>query len=188
MNDLNTPKDIELCAIVAMAENRVIGGDNKLLWHIPADLKHFKRTTMGCPLIMGRKTFQSLPGVLPGRPHIVISRSGAPDTAQSDMVHYKRSIEDAIAHGTDIANQTDVNRVFITGGGEIYRQTLPHVHRLHLTIVHKAYEGDTVFPEINWNEWDVTQKDEFEAEQTDKGMRPAFTIYEMAQKQLTYNK
>ena len=158
-----------LSAIVAMAENRVIGGNNKLLWHLPEDLKHFKRTTMNKPMIMGRKSFESLPGVLPGRPHIVISRSAPQSSA--DNVHYVSSIEAAIA----LASGMNEEEIFICGGGEIYKQALPECDRLYLTIVHQDYKGDTQFPKINWDEWDVS--DTAEHEEDEAKDLPAFTIF-----------
>jgi len=158
-----------LSAIVAMAENRVIGKDNTLIWHLPADLKHFKATTMGKPLIMGRKSFESLPGMLPGRPHIVISRSQIL-AHESENFYGVQSITDAI----DLASTINQDEIFITGGGEIYKQTLDMLDKLYLTIVHKDYEGDTYFPKINWDNWDITDTVEHEAEEEKDN--PAFTI------------
>ena len=159
-----------LSAIVAMAENRIIGGDNKLLWHLPEDLKHFKTTTIGKPMIMGRKSFESLPGILPGRPHIVISRSMIL-AHDSDQFHGVTSIDDAI----ELAGTFDADEILICGGGEIYKQTLPDVQRLYLTIVHQDYEGDTKFPKLNWDEWEIINTVEHD-ENEDKN-RPAFTIF-----------
>jgi dihydrofolate reductase len=158
-----------LSAIVAMAENRAIGKDNKLLWHIPEDLKHFKNTTMGKPMIMGRKSFESLPGMLPGRPHIVISRSMVL-AHESDQFHGVQSIKDAI----ELASTLNQEEIFITGGGEIYKQTLGMLDRLYLTIVHHEYDGDTFFPAIDWDQWTISDTIEHEADENNN--RPAFTI------------
>lgn len=167
---------VKLCAIVAMAQNNVIGANNQLLWHISEDLKHFKRVTMGKPLIMGRKTFESLPGVLPGRPHIVISRRGKSlESTANNQVMYVPTIEHAIDIASTVAMNNGQDEVFIAGGGEIYRQALPDVARLYLTIVHQDFEGDTVFPEIDWEKWNIIKKTEYEA----KGSDPAYTIYVM---------
>lgn len=170
-------EDVKLCAIVAMAKNRIIGGDNKLLWHLPEDLKHFKRTTMGKPLIMGRKTFESLPSILPGRPHIVISRSTPTQNTNPDallpVLYYVKSIKEGISLAKKLAGENGQDEIFITGGGEIYKQTLPNIERLYLTIVHQDFEGDTVFPEIKWEDWQITSKTEYAV--TDK--HPAFVIY-----------
>ncbi len=161
---------IKLSSIVAMAQNYVIGKDNKLLWHIPEDFKHFKRTTMGRPLIMGRKTFESLPaGPLPGRPHVIISRSGAPAqtstlpaktegsqaAAPSPELHYVKSLAEGIAAGKGIAQRLGVDEAFIVGGGEIYSQTIDLIDRLYLTLIHQDFEGDTNFPAFDWDKWEI---------------------------------
>ena len=168
---------ITLCAIVAMAENRAIGKGNKLLWHISEDLKHFKRATMGKPLIMGRKTFESLPGILPGRSHVVISRSGALSYASQthDDVHHVVSIEDSIQLAKNIAQDSGQKEVFITGGGEIYRQAMAMIDRLYLTLVHQNYDGDTFFPEIDWEDWIVQTEKRYDGS-------PSFTVYVMDRK------
>lgn len=166
---------IKLCAIVAMSENRVIGKDNRLIWHLPADLKHFKDKTMGKPLVMGRKSFNSLPGILPGRPHVVVSRSDpGPEMLGHDNVYCVNDIEKAINKACVLAHEKRQSEVFITGGGEIYKQTLPVIERLYLTIVHADYEGDTFFPKLEWEEWKITDTQEYEAESAKN--RPSFTI------------
>lgn len=165
---------IKLSAIVAMAENRIIGRDNTLIWHLPDDLKHFKKTTMGKPMIMGRKSFESLPGILPGRPHIIVTRKPADDTPD-ESVYYAASVEAAITKARALAEKEGLNEIFITGGGEIYKQTLPLVDRLYLTLVHQDYEGDTSFPKINWDDWDIADTEEFEEDEAKD--RPAFTIF-----------
>ncbi len=166
--------EIKLCAIVAMAENRVIGRDNALIWHLPEDLKHFKRTTMGAPMIMGRKSFESLPGILPGRPHIVISRQADAFNRTDEGVYGADSLEVAIEQAKVLADESGLDQIFITGGGEIYKQSLPLVGRLYLTIVHHDYEGDTSFPVLKWDEWDIIDSEEFEEDE--EKQRPAFTI------------
>lgn len=140
--------------IVATAENNIIGGDNKLLWHISEDLKRFKSITMGKTLVMGRKTFESLPGVLPGRKHIVITRDKEfnPQHEQVEVIH---SIDEIINKYRD--NSVEV---LIIGGGEIYKQLLPYADKLYLTKVFKSFEGDTLFPEVNEMDWFV----DFESE------------------------
>lgn len=168
-------KKIKISVIVAMAENRVIGKNNTLIWHLPDDLKHFKATTMGKPLIMGRKSFQSLPGVLPGRPHIVVSRSApTPEMLGHDNVYGAETLEDAITKATELAHNADQDEIFITGGGQIYEQTLPMVERLYITIVHADYEGDTRFPKLEWEDWEIV--DAVEHDPDVKNDRPSFTI------------
>lgn len=145
-------KSFTVSAIVAMAQNHVIGKDNALIWHIPEDLQHFKRLTMGKPMIMGRKCFESLPGILPGRAHIVISRhpvAAKSDAEKQSQVHYADSVPAAIETAKMLAAQDGQNEAFIIGGGEIYRQTLPIIDRLYITHIHRDYEGDTIFPIID---------------------------------------
>lgn len=170
---------IKLSSIVAMAKNNVIGKDNTLLWHIPEDFKHFKRTTMGRPMIMGRKTFESLPGALKGRHHIVITRT--PDVFESsEYIHYRGSIEDALTLGREIAEKEEQDEIFFIGGGQIYKETMPILDRLYLTLIERDYEGDTVFPDVNFDEWTIFDQ-QIIAEDAAKN-RPSCTIYSMERK------
>lgn len=135
---------------VAVAENNIIGGDNKLLWHISEDLKRFKTNTMNSTIIMGRKTFESLPKVLPGRTHIVITKD--PNfKVDSDMVKIYHNIDDVI---NEYENSDE--EAFVIGGGQIYNLLFPHCKKLLLTKVKQSFKGDTYFPEINFNEWTIT--------------------------------
>ena len=157
--------EIKISAIVAAAENNAIGRGNDLLWHIPADFKHFKKVTMSKPIIMGRKTFESLPGVLPGRVHIVVSRSGF---SHGDVLTVV-SLEEGIARAKGLALDGGQDEVFIIGGAQIYEQALLLVDRLYLTRVHQEYEGDAFFPALNMNEWRLVSEEPHEGD-------PAFTI------------
>lgn len=140
-----------IAAIAAMSRNRVIGKDNGMPWHIPEEFKYFKRTTMGKPIIMGRKSFDALGGKpLPGRPHIIISRE--PSSVQGDVTAVS-TIEEAIAKGREYAKRDGVNEVFIVGGAQIYKLAMPMLERLYLTIIDYDYDGDTLFPEINPSLW-----------------------------------
>ena len=131
--------------IVAIAENYAIGKNNDLLWHIPEDLRRFKKLTTGHTIVMGKKTYESLPRKpLPDRVNIVISDNPDDHFDQCTMAY---SIEDAI----EILNPADEN--FIIGGASIYRQFLPIADRLYITWVHKSFEGDVFFPEIDFSEW-----------------------------------
>jgi dihydrofolate reductase len=131
--------------IVAIAENNGIGKDNKLLWHIPADLKRFKKITTGHTVIMGRNTFYSLPGgPLKNRRNIVITDNPADCFEGCEIVF---SVEEAI----DRCDEHQEN--FVIGGASVYRQFLPHANKLYLTLVNKSFEADTFFPEINRDEW-----------------------------------
>lgn len=134
--------------IVARAANGAIGKDNRLLWHLPADLQHFKRLTMGHPLIMGRKTFESLPGILPGRPHWVLTRRGLGTTAET-----VRTFSDIDA----VLAEPGVDEAFVIGGGTIYRELLPYTDTLYLTAVEYTPEADTFFPDLNPAEWELVE-------------------------------
>lgn len=144
--------------VAAMAENRVIGKNGDIPWHYPEDLKHFKELTMDHPVVMGRKTYFSLPEdyrPLPGRKNIVLTHS-KPDVP--DEVSVANSFEEA----WNIAEETGKDRVFIIGGASIYEQTLDEADKMILTHVHKEYEGDTYFPEWNEDDWEEVERDDRE--------------------------
>lgn len=135
--------------IAAQSTNRIIGINNNLPWDIPEDLNYFKEKTRGKIIIMGRKTFESLPKMLPKRFHIVISRNPAPSTTQNqDMVVWVNSIEQALATAKNLIPQWP-EEVFIIGGGEIYTQSLAFTDRIYLTQIHKEFNGDAYFPEFD---------------------------------------
>lgn len=136
---------MRLSQISAMSKNRVIGINNQLPWHLPEDLQFFKDKTKGKIMIMGRKTFDSLPKPLPGRFHIVISRQKLEST--NPLVHYVENFLAAFQLAKSLQG-TWPEEVFIVGGGEIYRQTLPFADTLYLTIIEKDFEGDAYFPEL----------------------------------------
>ena len=129
-------------AIDAIGKNRELGKSNNLLWRIPHDLARFKRITMGHPIIMGRKTFESIGKPLPGRPNIIITRDKSFEAEGCLVTH---SIEDAL----DEAKELDDDEVFIIGGGEIYKQALPQTDKLYLTLIHDEKEGDVFFPDYS---------------------------------------
>lgn len=139
--------------IVAVAKGGVIGGDNSLLWHIPEDLKRFKAITTGHPVIMGRKTWESLGRPLPGRHNVVITRDMSYAADGATVVH---SLDEAVS----LFPQKE--EVFIIGGGEIYRQAMPLADRLYITYVCAEYEGDTVFPEVDEACWEVVLRERHE--------------------------
>ncbi|MBS5951527.1 MAG: dihydrofolate reductase [Clostridium sp.] len=143
-----------LSIIVAKASNDVIGGDNKLLWHISEDLKRFKSITSGNTIIMGRKTFESLPKVLPNRHHIVITRDKNFKVDSPD-VEVINDIDSIIAR---FENSTE--EAFVIGGGEIYKALLPNTKKLYLTRIYKDFHGDTKFPSIDLNHWITDYKSE----------------------------
>ena len=147
---------MEKCIIVAIADNNAIGKDNALLWHISEDLKFFKRTTSGCPVIMGRRTFESIGRPLPKRTNIVISRGfEAPEGV--DVVS---SLESAYLAASAAVSEGE-GRCFIIGGGQIYAQAMQDADRLIVTHVHTVIEGaDTFFPQIDPAVWQVEETSE----------------------------
>ncbi len=142
--------------ISAMARNRVIGHENRLPWHLPADLQHFKAVTMGKPMVMGRKTWESLPGLLPGRPHIVVSRNWDYRAEGAKVVH---SLEEAI----EAAGQVD--ELMIVGGANLYAQALSLARRMYLTLIDVEVEGDAWFPAFDMDEWRETAREGHQADQ-----------------------
>ena len=140
--------------ICAIARNNVIGANNSLIWHIPSDLKRFKKITSGHTIIMGRKTFEALPGVLPKRKHIIITRDKS-YKVDNENVEIFHSVDDVLKQFKNSSEE-----VFIIGGGQIYKQFLPYADKLYLTILEKEFEGDTYFPEVNKHEWITEEKSE----------------------------
>lgn len=136
-----------LSLVAAMAKNRTIGNNNKLIWHLPEDLEFFKTTTKNKVMIMGRKTFDSLPKVLPNRFHIVISRS-TPASAQ-ERVQFVTSVDESIATSQQLIKAGWPDEVCVIGGAEIYKLFVPLANKIILTEINKDYEGDTHFPEFD---------------------------------------
>jgi len=142
--------------IAAMAENRAIGINNSMPWHLPADLRHFKALTVGKPIIMGRKTWESLPGLLPDRPHIVVTRKPNYQAKGCQVVH---SIDEALAAAGDVPE------VMIVGGAAFYAAMLPQADRLYLTQVETTVEGDAFFPDYNTAEWQLITQEQHAADE-----------------------
>lgn len=140
-----------LSFVVAMARNGVIGRDNQLPWRLPADLRHFKAITMDKPVVMGRKTFDSIGRPLPGRANIVVTRDPAYRAEGCRVVH---SIEAALAAAGDAAE------VMIIGGADFYRQLLPRADRIYLTFIDAEFEGDTWFPELDPARWQERSRED----------------------------
>lgn len=144
--------------IVAAAENNAIGKNNQLLWHLPNDLKFFKNTTWGMPVIMGRKTFESVNKPLPGRFNIVITRQ---QDWKADGVITAADLNEAIAK----AAETNCKEAFVIGGGEIYKQSMDLAHIIYLTRVHAVIEdADTFFPAMDESKWEQVSIEEFEGD------------------------
>jgi dihydrofolate reductase len=155
---------MKLSMIWAMSRNGVIGRNNTLPWHLPRDMKHFMTTTRGHPLIMGRRTFESMDRrPLPGRANIVVS-SNADYAAPGAVV--VTSLEAALAEAEQRCREAGVDEAFITGGAELYRLGLEVADRLYVTEVAAQLEGDTFFPEIDWSRWRRVSSESFAADET----------------------
>jgi dihydrofolate reductase len=141
---------LPLVIVVAIAENGVIGKDNGLSWNLPSDMKRFRRITMGKPMIMGRKTFESIGRKLPGRETVVVTRDRSFGFAG---VHVTHSLDEAVAKAQGLAAQMGAEEIIVAGGAEIYRALLPLASRIDLTRVHAMIEGDVAFPELDPAEW-----------------------------------
>jgi len=150
---------MKIALIAAMAKNRVIGSENQLPWHLPADLKHFKSITMGKPIIMGRKTFESIGKALPGRQNIVITRDVNFMAEHVEIVH---SFEEAL----NVAHLAD--EVMIIGGSSIYQLALPKAHFLYLTLIHHQIDGDAFFPEIDIKEWEQISRQDYSKDEKNR--------------------
>ncbi len=143
--------------IVAAAENNAIGKNNQLLWHLPNDLKFFKNTTWGMPVIMGRKTFEAVNKPLAGRFNIVITR-------QKDWSAEGVNVAADLADALKKAAETNCKEAFIIGGGEIYKQGIEIAGKIYITRVHASLAGDTFFPVIDENKWKLTSSQDFTAD------------------------
>lgn len=142
---------MKIAMIAAMAKNRVIGKDNQMPWHLPADLRHFKQVTMGKPVIMGRKTYESIGKALPGRLNIVITRNASYDLQDAVVVSSVDAARDVVK-----AQQPSATEIMIIGGGKVYEQLLDEADKLYLTFIDLDVEGDTQFPDYqakgSWQE------------------------------------
>lgn len=156
---------MKISMIAAMTVNRVIGKDNKMPWHLPEDLKHFKVTTMGKPIVMGRKTFESIGRPLPDRHNIVITRQ---KNFFAEGVTRVSSFEEAKSAAGD------ADEIAIIGGGQLYEQILPIADKLYLTLINIDVEGDTYFPEWNDGSW---QQERCETGTSSDGIEYSFINY-----------
>lgn len=152
---------MRVAMIVAQAQNRVIGRDNKLPWYLPGDLKYFKQATLGKPIVMGRKTFDSIGKPLPGRLNIVITRD---QSYQPDGVKVVHSLQEAIELAESQALIDGAEELMIIGGEQIYAQALPLAERLYITQVHADVEGDAHFPVFEPADWQELGREDFSAE------------------------
>ena len=161
MTDTREP---EIVLIYARAANGAIGNEGKLPWHLPADLKRFKALTMGKPMIMGRKTFDSLPGVLPGRRHIVL-------TQREDWASMGGEVATTPQEALTLARSSDPEEISIVGGAAIYDVFMPLAHRVEVTEIHRDYPGDTFMKPLG-PEWEIAAREDYPA----KDERPAFSF------------
>jgi len=162
--------------MVAMAQNRIIGRNNKLPWYLPEDLKYFRQVTMGKPIIMGRKTFESIGKPLPGRTNIVVTRN--PNWKQAGVIATD-TLQMAFSRGESAAELNGGNEVVVIGGGQLYQEALTLVDRMYITKVHAEVKGDAWFPEIDKSLWHEVARKDFQA--TDPNPYAySFVIYEKA--------
>ncbi len=152
---------LPLCMIAALAENRVIGRDNQLPWHLPADLRHFKALTLGKPVIMGRKTWDSLGRPLPGRLNLVVSRQAGLQLPGAEVF---ADLTAALARAEQWAREQAADELMLIGGAQLYQQALPLAQRLYLTRVALQPEGDAFFPDVPLADWQCLVEEVHEAE------------------------
>jgi len=146
---------MRISAIFAMSENHVIGDQNKLPWHLPADLRYFKNMTSGKPVVMGRKTFQSIGRPLPNRRNIVMTHDKNFQAPGCEVLH---SVDETLS------TLKDCEEVFIIGGAQLFTEFFPRVERLYLTLIHKVVYGDTHFPEFEESEWQEVSREDHKAD------------------------
>ena len=143
---------VNVALIAAKSENGVIGKDGDMPWHLSEDLKFFKRTTLGKPVVMGRKTYESIGKPLPGRPNLVVTRNA---DWRADGVQVFGSLEAAL----NIAKKLEPEEIIIGGGAQIYELALPYTDRMYLTQIHQSFEGDTFFPNFDTNDWQEVSRE-----------------------------
>ena len=147
---------MKITLIVAMARDRVIGKDNQMPWHLPADLQHFKRLTMGKPMIMGRATYESIGRPLPGRHNIVVTRDKSLEIEGCTVVNGLDAAIEAVG---------DEPEVMVIGGQKLFEQYMPKADRLELTIIDARVDGDTYFPEYSMQQWEEVSREEHDADE-----------------------
>lgn len=151
-------ESLEIVLVAAMDEQRVIGYEGRLPWHLPADLRHFKQVTMGHPIAMGRRTYESIGHPLPGRHNIVL-------THNEDYPAPGCEVVSGIEEATEAAEKQDGTAMMIIGGESLYRQMLPRAERMELTIVYGSHRGDTYFPDFDGTQWELVEHRFYEQDQ-----------------------
>lgn len=157
----NTGQKVVISLIVAADENNVIGHNNHLPWHLPADMKYFKNKTWGSPVVMGRKTFESLGKPLPGRTNIVITRNA---TWAFEKVQVAHSLAEAIAKG----QATGAAEIFVIGGAELFQMVMQQADRIYLTRIHHHFEGDAFFPPMATGNWHLVKQHSYEPDEKNR--------------------
>lgn len=165
---------MRLSAIVAVTENGVIGQDNDLPWHLPADLRYFKRVTLGKPVIMGRKTWESLDRPLPGRLNIVVSRQKG---FRAEGAEVYDNLADAVERARARAGENGVDEVMVVGGAGLYAEAMPLLDRFYLTRIHTELKGDTRLTGFEPDEWRLVEEN-FHASDTENCYACSFLVYE----------
>ncbi|GAB5430091.1 MAG: dihydrofolate reductase [Devosia indica] len=160
--------------IAAVARNNVIGANQSMPWRIPSDFDWFKQTTMGKPMVMGRKQFETFPKPLPGRPHIVVTRQ---HDYRPEGVLVRHSLQEALAAARRLAEASDQNEIMVIGGGDIYAQAMPLADRLYISHVDLAPDGDVHFPPIDPGEWRVVDEPDMPRSERDPATY-AIRVYE----------
>jgi dihydrofolate reductase len=147
---------VRICFVVAVAENGAIGSGGGLPWRLPTDLKRFRKLTLGKPVVMGRKTYDSIGKPLDGRDNIVLTRRRA---FKPDGVHVVRTVAEALSLGEALAAQRGARELMVIGGAEVFRAALPSADRMYLTLVHAAPPADTFFPQLQADAWRQTARE-----------------------------
>jgi dihydrofolate reductase len=160
VSEARRPREPIIALVVAMGENRAIGRGRDLPWHLRSDMRYFRQITMGKPVIMGRRTFKSLPRVLDGRLNIVLTRDRGFVAPDAVMAH---SLAEGLKAARASAARTGADEIMIIGGEDVFREVLPQTGRIYLTEVHAAPHADTWFPELDGSEWRETFREKHEA-------------------------
>lgn len=166
MKKIKTP----VALILAVAQNGVIGKGSGLPWHIPAEMKYFMKTTLGKPVVMGRKTFETMPGPLPRRTNIIVTRD---KTYHRDGIVVAHSLEEALHQADAIAQRDGAGEIMVAGGAEIYRIALPVADLLYFTRVNFDAAGDAYFDDIDWSQWCLEKEEDFPAQDAST---PGYTV------------
>ena len=156
---------MQISMIAAIDKNRLIGNGPNIPWHLPADLRHFREMTIGKPVVMGRKTFETLPKPLAKRKNMILTRNRNYTAPKACIVVH--SVEDVIKTAKTF-NENETTELMICGGAPIYAAFLPYANRLYLTQIHAVFEGDVYFPEVDWNEWEEVSRTDHKADEKNR--------------------